>query len=70
MAYQIIIKQVTREQVKNREYKQVGTKEDGEPKYGYVDDETTEDVSREVYSQRLEELDVAALATFINKGEN
>lgn len=67
MAYQITIKQVTREQVKTREYKTTGKDEKGEPTYGYVTDEKTEDVSREVYTQRVEELDLVAVINAVNK---
>jgi len=67
MSFQIIIKEVTREQVKTREYKTIGKNEDGEPKYGYVNDEKTEDVSREVYTQKVDELDLVAVINAVNK---
>lgn len=69
MGYKITIEQTSREQIKTREYKQIGVKEDGDPKYGYVDDEKTEDVKREVYSQRVDELDLVAVINAVNKGK-
>lgn len=67
MSFQIIIKEVTREQVKTREYKQTGKDEAGEATYGYVDDEKTEDVTREVYAQKVAELDLVAVINAVNK---
>lgn len=69
MGYHIIIKQTTREQVKTREYEQVGEDENGELKFGYVNNEKTEDVEREVYSQRVEDLDIVKVIDAINKND-
>lgn len=56
MTYQVIIKHVAREQVKKREYAIIGKDEDGDDKYGYVDNETTKDVERTVFTQRVEDV--------------
>jgi hypothetical protein len=67
MSYQITIKQVTREQVKSREWKQTGTKDaDDEPEYGYVTEEKTEDVERTVYTQRVYDLDIKQVIDAVN----
>lgn len=67
MSYQITITQVTREQVKSRSWENIGKDAEGEIKYGYVDNETTEDISREVYTQRVEDLDLKAVIDAVNK---
>jgi hypothetical protein len=64
--YEISIKKITREQVKKREYKVIGKDEEGENKYGYVNDETTEDVTREVYAQKVEELNLENVIKAVN----
>jgi len=64
--YRIEIKQITREQVKKREYKVVGKDEEGDNKYGYVDNETTEDVERTIYTQRVDELDIKEVIDAVN----
>ena len=67
MAFHITIKEVTREQVKTREYKKVGQDPDGESKYDYVTDEKTDDVERTIYTQRVDELDMVSVINAINK---
>lgn len=69
MGYHITIKETMREQVKSREYKQTGKKEDGEPYYGYVTDEKTEDVERVVYTQRVEEINLKGVIDAVNEKE-
>lgn len=64
--YEITVKKTTREQVKSSEYKRVGDDEDGGAKYGYVEDETTKDVSREVYTQKVDELDLVSVINAVN----
>ena len=66
MAYHITIKQVTSEQVKTREWKVTGKKDDGDPEYGYVNDEKTEDVERTVYTQRVDDLDLVKVINAVN----
>lgn len=67
MAFEIIIKESTREQVKTREYKETGRDNSDKPTYGYVTDEKTEDVKREVYTQRVDSLDLVAVINAVNK---
>lgn len=69
MTYKIVITQVTREQVNSRVWKQVGEDEDGKPIYEYVDNEKTEDVTREVYTQRVDELDLVGVIKAVNNKE-
>lgn len=67
MAFEITVKESTREQVKTREYKQTGKDDAGEATYGYVNEEKTEDVTRQVYTQRVNELDLVAVINAVNK---
>lgn len=66
--YTITVQKVTREQVKKKEHKQIGEDDEGEPKYGYVDNETTGDVTREVYTQIVEDLDLKKVINAVNEG--
>lgn len=70
MGYKITIEETTREQVKTREYQVVGEDENGENKWGHADKETTQDITREVYSQRVDTLDLVAVINAVNKKEN
>jgi hypothetical protein len=67
--YSIEIKKVTREQVSKREWVQTDEDEKGKTKYGYVDTDTTEDVTRVVYTQKVEDLDLVAVINAVNKEE-
>ena len=67
MSFHITIKEVTREQVKTREYAQIDTDENGEAEYGYVNNEKTEDVERVVYTQQVENLDIVNVINAVNE---
>ena len=69
MGYKITIEETTREEVIKRNYVVTGTKEDGENEYGYANESTTEDVTREVYSQRVDNLDLVAVINAVNAEE-
>jgi len=69
MGFKITIEETTREQVKTKEYVATGTKADGETDYGYATKETTEDITREVYSQRVDNLDLVAVINAVNAEE-
>lgn len=67
--YTIKIVKLTQEQVKSRNYVQIGTDDDGEAKFGYRDEETTEDVQREIYAQIVDELDLVKVINAVNNKE-
>lgn len=64
--YNINIYKVTQEKVDTSEYRQVGKNDKGEPTYDYVHDYEEKEVSRNVLSQRVEELDLIAVVKAIN----
>jgi len=64
--YIIEIKQITREHVTESKYEVVGKDENGDEEYGYVDNETTEDVERTIYTQRVDELDIKQVIGAVN----
>ena len=70
MIYKITISEIIETEVAEREYENLHTKdENGKDEYGYVDTgkmkiETNE---KDVYVQKLEDLDIAELAVYINR---
>ena len=69
MAYKIVITQVTSEEVTERNYVQTGER-DGEAVWGYANETKTKDVSRDVYSQHIDELDLVSVINAVNKKGN
>lgn len=64
--YTIEITKTEVEEVATREYEKVGM-ENGEPKYGYVTGSKMDKVSRVIYLQTLEEIDIKDIIEAINQ---
>lgn len=64
--YKITILKTASEQVKSKEYRKIGEDGEGNAKYGYVEEEHTEDVERELYKQVVEDLDMTEVIKSIN----
>jgi hypothetical protein len=64
--YKITILKTAPEQVKSKEYRKIGEDDEGNAKYGYVEEEHTKDVERELYKQVVEDLDMTEVIKSIN----
>ncbi len=64
--YSIVIKRVDREQVTERKYVVIGKKKNGEDDYGYAEEGNTQDISREIYTQFVDELNLVEVIKAIN----
>ena len=63
--YQEVTKSNYQEVTKSN-YQVTGKKEDGENKYGYVTSKVVEPVTKEVYSQSVEEINVKGVIKAVN----
>ena len=66
ISYQITIMKIETDiPFEDQEYKQIG-EEDGEPKYGYVKFPSTKQLTTEVYSQTVDDIDTVAVINAVN----
>ena len=69
--YRVVITRIERDiPTQDKDYKQVGKDEEGEPMYDYVWFETTKDVSKEVFNQLVgDDLNIVGVINAVNKQE-
>lgn len=69
--YRVVITRIERDiPTKDKEYKQVGKDENGDPEYDYVWFDTTKDVTKEVFNQLVgDDLDIVSVINAVNKQE-
>lgn len=64
--YKVVITKIEEKMVPTRDYEQIGTKKDGEPEYGYVHGEKMDTVSKNIFEQSVEDLEVESVVAVIN----
>jgi hypothetical protein len=71
VTYRVTVTKITTNVVfRDREYKEIGQKDDGESEYGYVYFDNIKDVVTNVYKQELEDIDMPAVIKAVNGMDN
>jgi hypothetical protein len=70
MSYKIVVYHNEDKQIVENKYVEIGKKGNGDPEYGYREEERTENVDTKIYEQLTERINLKRVIDAFNETEN